>query len=88
MAIEKVVDEKGIYFITFTCHNWLPLIEIANAYEDVYQFFDVLIKQGNPIVAYVIMPNHLHFMLNYTTTERSLNTIYFLRESLSIANVR
>ena len=75
MAIEKVVDEKGIYFITFTCHDWLPLIEIANAYEDVYQFFDVLIKQGNPIIAYVIMPNHLHFLLNYTTTERNLNTI-------------
>ena len=75
MAIEKVVDDKGIYFITFTCHDSLPLIEIANAYEDVYQFFDVLIKQGNPIVGYVIMPNHLHFLLNYTTPEKILNII-------------
>jgi hypothetical protein len=41
MAIETAVDKKGIYFITFTFHNWLPLIEVADAYDDVYQFFDV-----------------------------------------------
>src|SRR5690606_24392219 len=95
MAIETVIDKKGIYFITFTCHNWLPLIEIANAYEDVYQFFDVLKKQGNNIVAYVIMPNHLHFLLNYKTIEKSLNTTigngkrfmaYNLVKKLQLAN--
>lgn len=75
MAIETPVDQKGIYFITFTCHNWIALIEEADAYEAVYQFFEVLQKEGNAIVAYVIMPNHVHFLLHYTSTVKSLNTL-------------
>jgi len=36
------VNKEGIYFITFTCHNWLPLIELTKGYDFVYQFFHVL----------------------------------------------
>jgi REP element-mobilizing transposase RayT len=75
MAIETTVTSKGIYFITFTCHNWLPLIDTADAYEDVYKFFEVIKKDGNDIVGYVIMPNHLHFLINYKNTYKKLNTI-------------
>ncbi len=49
---------KGIYFITFTCHHWLPLIHTAGAYEDVYNFFAVLNQKGHRVAGYVIMPNH------------------------------
>jgi REP element-mobilizing transposase RayT len=72
MAIETTVTSKGIYFITFTCHNWLPLIDTADAYEDVYKFFEVIKKNGNDIVGYVIMPNHLHFLINYKNTYKKL----------------
>ena len=75
MAIETIVDSKGIYFITFTCHNWLPLIDMADAYQDVYKFFDTIKKDGNDIVGYVIMPNHLHFLINYANTSKKLNMI-------------
>ncbi|SHE98308.1 hypothetical protein [Flavisolibacter ginsengisoli] len=59
MAIETSVTSKGIYFIIFTCHNWLPLIDTADAYADVYKFFEVIKRDGNDIVGYVIIPNHL-----------------------------
>jgi REP element-mobilizing transposase RayT len=75
MAIETVVTSKGIYFITFTCHNWLPLIDTADAYEDVYKFMEVIKKEGNNIVGYVIMPNHLHFLINYKNPSKTLNTL-------------
>jgi hypothetical protein len=39
MAIETIVTSKGIYFITFTCNNWLPLIDFADGYGDVHKFF-------------------------------------------------
>jgi REP element-mobilizing transposase RayT len=75
MAIETVVTSKGIYFITFTCHNWLPLIDTADAYEDVYKFMEVIKMEGNNIVGYVIMPNHLHFLINYKNPSKTLNTL-------------
>src|SRR6476660_1693970 len=75
MAIETIVTSKGVYFITFTCHNWLPLFDTAVAYDDVYKFFEAIKRDGNDIVGYVIMPNRLHFLINYKNTFKKLNTI-------------
>jgi len=37
MPVRKAITEKeGVYFITFTCTNWLPLFKICNAYDAVY----------------------------------------------------
>ena len=75
MALHTVIDKSGIYFITFTCYNWLPLIEITNAYDEVYNFFDILNKRGHQLVGYTIMPNHVHFILFFKKQKQTLNTI-------------
>jgi REP element-mobilizing transposase RayT len=75
MAVHHLVTQKGIYFITFTCHRWLPLIEACDGYGSVYTFFQALQEKGNTINAYVIMPNHLHFLLHYSGEGKNLNTI-------------
>jgi REP element-mobilizing transposase RayT len=75
MSIHTAVKQRGVYFITFTCFNWLPLIEITKGYDLVYNFFDVLKQNGNDVLGYVIMPNHVHLLLHYTNTKQSLNTI-------------
>jgi REP element-mobilizing transposase RayT len=75
MAIHTPVRQRGVYFITFTCFNWLPLIEITKGYDLVYNFFDVLKQNGNDVLRYVIMPNHVHLLLHYTNTKQSLNTV-------------
>jgi hypothetical protein len=31
-----------LYFITFTCQDWLSLFEITNSYDAVYKWFDHL----------------------------------------------
>jgi hypothetical protein len=59
MAVHTVVQKQGIYFITFTCHQWLPLIELSEGYGSVYNFFEVLKRKGHTLTGYVIMPNHL-----------------------------
>jgi REP element-mobilizing transposase RayT len=74
MAIHKFTNKAGIYFITFTCHNWIPLIEKTNSYDVLYNFFEVLQQKGNSICGYVIMPNHVHFLMHYKV-QQSLNTI-------------
>ncbi len=33
----KITEPDGVYFITITCHQWLPLIEKTNGYDLVYR---------------------------------------------------
>lgn len=69
------IKEAGFYFITFTNYRWLPLFEITQSYDLVYQWFSVLEQKGHKVAGYVIMPNHLHVLLYYTPVEPSLNTL-------------
>ncbi len=75
MSVHKPVTDSGIYFITFTCHEWLPLIELTKGYDLVYNWFDVLAAKGHIVTGYVIMPNHLHMLLYFAGGNQSLNTI-------------
>ena len=74
MSIHTNIDKAGIYFITFTCNGWLPLIELSHGYDTVYNFFTALGRQNHHVLAYVVMPNHLHFLLYYSGG-KSLNTV-------------
>ncbi len=71
----KIAESEGIYFITITCYEWLPLIEITAGYDIVYKWFDYLKQEGHYISGYVIMPNHLHVLIGFTKTEKSINTL-------------
>lgn len=65
----------GLYFITFTCHKWLPLIEQTNSYDLVYKWFDYLKQQNHRIAGFVIMPNHIHVLIDFATSPKKINTI-------------
>ncbi|MBX2938982.1 MAG: hypothetical protein KF880_02790 [Ferruginibacter sp.] len=75
MSVHTVVNKEGIYFITFTCYKWLPLIEASGGYDIVYNFFQVMTRKGHTLLAYVIMPNHLHFIMHYKSDGETLNTV-------------
>lgn len=76
MSINKPhLYEQGVYFVTFTNYKWLPLFELINSYDLVYKWFDVLREKGHDIVGYVIMPNHLHALIAYAPSDKSMNTI-------------
>jgi REP element-mobilizing transposase RayT len=66
---------EGIFSITFTCTNWLPLIEVVNGYDIVYNWFNYLQSKSHYIIGYVIMPNHLHALIGFRKTNQSINTI-------------
>jgi len=75
MSVKQEVHyHNGVYFITFTCYNWLPLFEVTNGYNLVYRWFDVLVSQGNHIFGYVIMPNHVHAIIAFKEHRQSINT--------------
>jgi putative transposase len=68
-------DEYTMYYCTFTCYQWLRLFEIVNGYDMVYQWFDVLKKNEQQVLGYVIMPNHLHVILYFPEPGYDLNKI-------------
>ena len=76
MPVKRTIPySSGTYFITFTCHRWLPLIDKAKGYDIVYKWFDHLKSKGHFINGYVIMPNHVHALVSFTKTPQSINTI-------------
>jgi len=76
MPVRKIIPEKdGVYFITFTCAHWLPLFEITNGYNAVYNWFDLLKKNGHHIIGYSIMHNHVHAIIAFHNTGKTINSI-------------
>jgi len=71
----QIVESSGIYFITITCYEWLPLFELTNGYDIVYKWFDYLKKHGHYITGYVIMPNHVHVLIGFRQNAKSINTV-------------
>lgn len=76
MPVRRMIPyDEGLYFITFTCYKWLPLIELTGGYDLVYQWFDYLKTQGHLVTGFVIMPNHLHVMIDFIKTAKRINKI-------------
>lgn len=67
-------EEGGIFFCTFACWEWLPLIEATGLYDHILGWFRYLRTQGIGTVGYVIMPNHVHVLLDLPP-DRSINTV-------------
>lgn len=52
------------WFLTFTCYKWLPLFELTNSYDLVYNGLEFISKRPQvQTLAFVIMPNHVHLLL-------------------------
>ena len=77
MAIKlKHSCEYSTYFITFTCWNWINLFDITEGYDLVYKWFTYLReKKKGEVLAYVIMPNHIHAILYFENEKFDLNKI-------------
>lgn len=76
MPVKREIPyDSGHFFITFTCYNWLSLIEITNSYDLVYNWFNRLKQHGHYITGYVIMPNHVHATIAFRKTTKSINKI-------------
>jgi REP element-mobilizing transposase RayT len=76
MTVRKTIFERqGVFFITFTCTNWLNLFSITESYDLVYKWFDYLISKNHQIAGYVIMPNHLHVIIAINNSSQALNTV-------------
>jgi REP element-mobilizing transposase RayT len=75
VRFQRDQSDHSIYFVTFTCIKWKRLFEISDAYNIVYKWFDSLFEKNIKILAYVVMPNHVHLLIYFSQMPKSLNTI-------------
>ncbi|MBX2898876.1 MAG: hypothetical protein KF775_04475 [Cyclobacteriaceae bacterium] len=71
----QIVESSGIYFVTITCYEWMPLFESIKGYDIVYKWFDYLKQLGHYVTGYVIMPNHLHALIAFRHSDKSINSV-------------
>ena len=64
-------SKTGVYYITVCCQNRLPLFEQEKAKQIVETWIHKLEEKYDPVVldTYVIMPDHVHFILIKTETD-------------------
>ncbi|OAQ38402.1 hypothetical protein A5893_13300 [Pedobacter psychrophilus] len=76
MAIKTIHDTTNkTWFITFTFFNWIPLFQVTNSYDLIYNWFNLIKeKYSINISAFVIMPNHIHAILHLNTSN-NLNKV-------------
>lgn len=74
-VIKTHLYNPGIYFVTFTNYQWLPLFQITDSYDVVYKWFEYLKAKNHYIVGYVIMPNHVHAIIGFNYGAASINTM-------------
>lgn len=48
---------------------------MTNSYDKVYQFFELMDAKKNYITGFVIMPNHVHFIIYFNDVKKNLNTL-------------
>jgi len=71
---KKITEPDGVFFITFTCYQWRPLIQLTNSYDLVYKWVDHLKSKGHYITGYVVMPNHVHALIAFRNSGKPVNT--------------
>ena len=76
MAIKLThAEQEQTYFCTFTCLDWIHLFETVVLYDEIYKWFNILIRRKHQITGFVIMPNHLHLLIHIAQGADSINTI-------------
>jgi REP element-mobilizing transposase RayT len=71
----RLSAEWGVFFLTFTCFNWISLIDITASYDLVYKWFDHLRNKRHYLIGYVIMPNHIHCIIGFRNSDKNINTM-------------
>ncbi|MEO6723572.1 MAG: hypothetical protein ABIN67_24610 [Ferruginibacter sp.] len=83
MPVKRTIPHNsGMFFITFTCYQWLSLIDKVNGYDIIYKWFDHLKSKGHFINGYVIMPNHVHALISLLTLSKaSIPSLAMVKDS-------
>jgi REP element-mobilizing transposase RayT len=72
----KVIDDNGVYFMTSTIIQWIPVFNSTPYFNLIIESFEYcILNKGLNLFAYVIMDNHFHCIVsgqNISSTMSSL----------------
>ena len=60
----KQRTDGAVFYCTFTCWQWLPLIERTSAHDHIYNWMHIAKSKGYRTFGFVIMPNHVRLVLH------------------------
>lgn len=64
-GLKRYQRAESLHFITFSCYRRLPLLEAPGARETVEGVLEqTRARHGARIYAYVLMPEHIHLLIN------------------------
>ncbi len=67
--LKRLTGQGDLHFITFCCYHRRPLLETAKARDFAVQILaEVRAKYDFALVGYVIMPEHVHFLIDEKPT--------------------
>ena len=72
---QQQTEKECFYFVTFTCYQWKPLIEVTQLYDYLEDWIDQLKKRHVCTSAFVFMPNHIHLLVYVKDESRDLNHV-------------
>ena len=66
-----LLTNESIFFVTTTCHDWLPLLKDESNSRIIIESLQFCNKKYLVhLLGYVIMPNHLHLLLYFEKVMR------------------
>jgi putative transposase len=70
--------DKNIFFITITAHEWLHLFNVGDSMQILSESLNFCaLKYKADILGYVLMPNHIHLIINF---EEGMKRIDFMSD--------
>ena len=71
-------QDKHIFFITTTCHEWQHLLTIGNAMQILAKSLNFCLNKYHiSALGYVFMPNHIHLILYFSEGSKRID---FMRD--------
>ena len=70
---------EGLYFVTCTNYCWQNVLESSRSKAVIMDSFDYFSKRKHTIYGFVIMPNHIHFIISFNLDETPIFKRNFLR---------
>src|ERR1700739_785428 len=63
--LKRICGKGHLHFITFSCYRRLPLLKTGRA-RDVFvkELSEIRDEMGFRLVGYVVMPEHIHLLIN------------------------